>query len=108
MNVALLIYTVVFFAFLYYTCSRYEYWTNVLIYTIGMGLIPEIFSFSGIGAFLISILLRFVIGLILLKLLIKINDFLQNGVYFFIIGLILEIFISRFVIAFIVAFVATI
>lgn len=101
MNVALLIYTVIFFAFLYFTCSRYEYWPNVIAYTIGMGLIPTLFSFNGFGNLLIVILFRFVIGLILIKILTKVNDYFQNGVYFFVVGLLLEWFLVRFVLAFV-------
>lgn len=31
MNIALLIYTIIFIAILYLTCSKYEYFPNVLI-----------------------------------------------------------------------------
>ena len=108
MNIALLIYLVIFIAILYFTCSRYEYLPNVIIYTIGMGLLPTLFSFNGFGNLIIVLLLRFVIGLILIKLLMMINDYFQNGVYFFIAGILLEGFVSRFVLAFIIAFISAI
>lgn len=107
MNISLLIYTVIFFAFLYVTCSKYEYWPNVIIYTIGMGLIPTLFSFNGFGSLLIILLFRFVVGLILIKILTKINDYFQNSVYFFLIGLLIEGLITRFVLAFVIAFIIT-
>ena len=66
MNIALLIYTIIFIAILYLTCSKYEYFPNVLIYTIGMGLLPTLFSFNGFGNLIIVLLFRFVIGLILI------------------------------------------
>lgn len=108
MNVAGLIYVVLFICVLYFTCSRYEYWPNVIVYTIGMGLIPTLFSYSGFGNLLLVILLRFVTGLIIIKLLTKINDYFQDGKWFFVAGILLEFFVSRFVVAFIVAFIATI
>lgn len=106
MNIALLIYSVIFIAILYFTCSRYEYFLNVIIYTIGMGLLPTLFSFSGFGNLIIVLLFRFVIGLILIKLLTMINDYFQNGVYFFIAGVFLEGFVARFVLALIIAFIS--
>ena len=108
MNIALLIYTIIFIAILYLTCSKYEYFPNVLIYTIGMGLLPTLFSFNGFGNLIIVLLFRFVIGLILIKLLTMINDYFQNGVYFFIAGIFLEGFISRFSLAFIISLISAI
>ena len=108
MNIAFLIYSVIFIAILYVTCSRYEYFLNVIIYTIGMGLLPTLFSFSGFGNLIMILLFRFVIGLILIKLLTMINDYFQNGVYFFISGIFLEGFVSKFVLAFVMAFITAI
>lgn len=108
MNIALLIYSVIFIAILYLTCSRYEYFPNVIIYTIGMGLLPTLFSFNGFGNLIIVLLFRFIIGLILIKLLTMINDYFQNGVYFFIAGIFLEGFVSRFVLAFVIAFISAV
>lgn len=108
MNIAFLIYSVIFIAILYLTCSRYEYFPNVVIYTIGMGLLPTLFSFSGFGSLIIIILFRFVTGLILIKLLTMINDYFQNGVYFFVAGIFLEGFVSKFVLAFIIVFISAI
>lgn len=107
-NAAFLIYSVIFMAILYLTCSKYEYFLNVIIYTIGMGLLPTLFSFNGFGNLIIVLLFRFVIGLILIKLLTMINDYFQDGVYFFIAGIILEGFVSRFVLAFVIAFISAI
>lgn len=108
MNVGLLIWSVIFMVVLYLTCNKYEYFLNVIIYTVGMGLIPTLFSFTGFGNLILILLFRFLIGLILIKLLTMINDYFQNGVYFFIAGIFLEGFISRFVLAFIIAFIASI
>lgn len=108
MNIALLIYSVIFIAILYLTCSKYEYFLNVIIYTIGMGLLPTLFSFNGFGNLIIVLLFRFIIGLILIKILTIINDYFQNGVYFFIAGILLEGFVSRFVLAFVIAFISAI
>ncbi len=108
MNIALLIYSVIFIAMLYLTCSKYAYFPNVIIYTIGMGLLPTLFSFSGFGNLIIVLLFRFLIGLILIKVLTMINDYFQNGVYFFIAGILLEGFVSRFVLAFVIAFIAAV
>lgn len=104
MNIVFAIYTIIFIAFLYLTCNKYEYWPNVIIYTIGMGLIPTLFSFHGFGNLMLVLLLRFFIGLILIKLLTMINDYFQNKIYFFIAAILLEIFVSKFVLAFIIAF----
>lgn len=108
MNVVGLIYLILFMCFLYFTCSRYEYWPNVIIYTIGRGLIPTLFSYSGFGNLMAVVLLRFVIGLIVIKLLTMLNDYFQDGKWFLIGGIFLEAFVSRFVVAFIIAFMATI
>ena len=108
MNIALLIYSVIFITILYLTCSRYEYFPNVIIYTIGMGLLPTLFSFNGFGNLIIVLLFRFIIGLILIKLLTMINDYFQNGVYFFIAGIFLEGFVSRFVLVFVIAFISAV
>lgn len=102
MHIGFLIYTVIFFAFLYYTCTRYEYWGNVFIYIIGMGLLPSLFSYGGLASLMVVMFIRFIIGLILIKLLIKINDFFENGVYFLIAGILLEGLISRFVFTFLI------
>lgn len=102
-HIGFLIYTVIFFAFLYYTCTRYEYWGNVFVYTIGMGLLPTVlFAYDGLASIMVAMFIRFIIGLILIKLLMKINDFFENGVYFLIAGIFLEGFISRFVITFLI------
>lgn len=103
-----LIYLVLFMFVLYSTCNKYEYWPNVIIYTIGRGLIPALFSYSGFGNLIIFILLRFIIGLIIIKLMFKLNDYLQEGVWFLIASILLEGFISRFVISFIIAFIIAI
>ena len=87
MNMALLIYIVIFIAILYMTCNKFEYLPNVIIYTIGMGLIPTLFSFTTFGALLIVLVFRFVVGLILIKVLTMINDYFQNGAIFFIAGI---------------------
>lgn len=108
MNVALLIWSVIFMVILYLTCNKYEYFPNVVIYTVGMGLIPALFAFNGFGNLIIILLLRFVIGLILIKILTMINNYFQNGVYFFIAGIFLEGFVARFVLAFIVAFIVAV
>ena len=107
MNLVGLIYLVVFIGFLYITCSRYEYWPNVIIYTIGQGLIPTLFSYTSFGDLITVIFIRLIIGIIMIKLLMMLNDYFQDGKWFLIGGLILEYFISRFVIAFIVAFIVT-
>ncbi len=101
-HIVFLIYTVIFFAFLYYTCIRYEYWGNVFIYTIGMGLLPTLFSHGDLASLIVAMIIRFIIGLILIKLLIKINDFFENGVYFLIAGILLEGLIYRFVVTFLI------
>lgn len=105
MNISSLIYLVLFMCFLYFTCSRYEYWPNVVIYTLGRGLIPTLFSYVGFGNLILIILLRFIIGLILIKVLILINNYFQDGKWFLFGGIFLEAFISRFVVAFIIAFI---
>lgn len=108
MNIFFSIYTVIFIAILYLTCNRFKYFPNVIIYTICMGLLPTLFSFNGFENLIIVLLFRFLIGLILIKLLTMINDYFQNGIYFFIAGIILEGFVSRFVLAFVIALIATI
>ena len=68
-----------------------------------MGLLPSLFSFTGVGNLIINIFIRFIIGLIVIKLLTIINDYFQNGVYFFIAAIFLEAFISKVIITFISA-----
>lgn len=102
MHSGFLIYTVIFFVFLYYTCTRYEYWENVFIYTIG-GLLPTVlFAYDGLASIMVAMFIRFIIGVILIKLLMKINDFFENGVCFLIAGILLDGFIYRFVVTFLI------
>lgn len=108
MNLVEMIYIVVFMGFLYLTCSRYEYWPNVFIYTIGRGFIPALFSYTTFGNLMAVLFIRFIIGIIIIKLLTMINDYFQDGKWFFISALFLESFVSRFVVAFIIAFIAAI
>lgn len=102
MSIGFLIWLTIFMAILYLTCNKYEYFPNVIIYVVGMGLIPALFAFNGFGNLLIVLLIRFVIGLILIKILTMLNNYFQNGVYFLIAGICLEGFFTRFVLTFIV------
>lgn len=105
MDIIFIIYTVIFIGILYLTCSNYDYWPNVIFYTIGMGLLPTLFSFNGFGNLVVNIIIRFIMGLIMIKLLMFINDYIESGVPFFIAGILLESFVFRFVVAFIIAFI---
>lgn len=102
-----IIYIVIFIAFLYWLSNKYGYWVNVIAYTIGMGLIYTLFfNFTTFPSLIIAIILRFIIGLIMIKLLDKINDYFQNGAAFLISGIILEYLLSRFVVSVAIVFVS--
>lgn len=103
-----LIYILLFMCLLYYTFNKYDYLINVAIYAIGRGLIPGIISYNGFFGLVFIVLLRLVIGAIIVKLLTILNEYLQDGKWFIIVGILLEGFVSRFVVAFIVAFIIAI
>lgn len=101
-----LIYIVIFIAFLYWLCNRYGYWTNVTAYTIGMGLLYTLFfNFTSFPSLIVAIILRFIIGLIYIKLINKINDYYQSPVLFLLGGIFLEYLLTRFIVAFLIAFI---
>ena len=58
-----LIYSAIVMAILCYTCRRYKYIFNVLIYTAFMGLLPCLISFSSVSFLFLSVIVAFVFGL---------------------------------------------
>ena len=105
---AIYIWIVIVIAVLYWTCSNFNYLTNVGIYTVAMGILPAIFSYDNFNSFIANVLITLLIGFILIKILIKITDYSDGGVGFFITGIVLQLVITKFVIAFLLSFVATI
>lgn len=87
-----LIYNVIFIAILYYVFKKYGYWTNVIFYTIGKGVIYNLlFNHSSFGVFIILLMLRFFIGMIFIKILEKVDEYFNNnGASFLITAIVLE------------------
>lgn len=66
-----IVYLFAFMAFMWYMSDRVNYLTCVSIYAVGRGVIPCLFPFVGILTIIVNFVVRFVIGLLFVKLLIK-------------------------------------
>ena len=72
------VYTIIFMAFMYYISDRVEYLPCVGIYAIGRGLIPCLFPFAGVISIIVNTVIRFIIGLLFVKLLVKLTYSLDD------------------------------
>lgn len=105
MNIGILIYIVIIIALLYYTINRYNYVINVAIFTIMIGLIPNIVLGKSFSTVFLGLIFYFIIGLIFIKILEKINDYFDSPTYFLLLGIIIELFLEKFVLAFIMSLI---
>lgn len=108
MNIGGLIYIVIIIALLYYTINRYNYTINVAIFTIMLGLVPKMFLGENFSTIFLGVIIYFIIGLLCIKILEKVNDFFDNAAFFLITGVIIELLLERFVLAFIISLILVI
>lgn len=83
-----LIFPIILLGALYYTCNRFNYWINVVIYTI-----YEFFCLAFAdppyqGTLFIAILSSFIVSLIYIKMLNIVNNHTNGPIWFIVIALI--------------------